>query len=63
MVNENNVHLVKSIGSINFPCGGEINRMPPTSKMFRTCICKILLLLVLLLLPQILLTLKYNACS
>lgn len=32
MVNENNVYLVKSIGGISFPCGGEIDRMPPTSK-------------------------------
>jgi hypothetical protein len=32
MVNENKMHVVKSIGGISFPCGGEIDRMPPTSK-------------------------------
>jgi hypothetical protein len=30
MANENNVHLVKSISCISFPCGRKIDGMPPT---------------------------------
>jgi hypothetical protein len=33
MANENNVHLVKSIGCISFPCGGKFDGMPPTSNI------------------------------